>query len=208
DGLGVLVAAHDADAVEVARGAGVDEVLAAAPELRVGDVGEVGVGDHVAARGHAAVPGAVAAGHAELRVVVQVRRRDDVVRVGVEAEVRGGADGLVADVRVGDDGVGARVVGPHALQLARGVGDAGVLGLDGGPAASAHAVEEGLEVGRLAGGVAAAPAPVDDVDLGRRLDGPAVVDEVAHLGRRGDHGCAGRLGDGGHVVLHALHRPG
>src|SRR5439155_26145902 len=60
DGLRVLVAADDRDAVERARGARVHVVRAAGPGLRVGDVREVGVRDRVAeavARG--AVPRAV-----------------------------------------------------------------------------------------------------------------------------------------------------
>src|SRR6476620_4732700 len=44
DGLGVLVAVHDGDAVLQARAAGVDEVLAAGG-AQVGDVGHVGEGD-------------------------------------------------------------------------------------------------------------------------------------------------------------------
>src|SRR5207253_405828 len=194
DGLGVLVAADDREAVEVT--VVVDEVHAAG-RSGVGLVRHVGVGE-VAAR---AVVGAPLGAEAALRVAG--RREDHIVGVWLHAvEVAGEASSLGRDLALGgacrnragvDPGVAGELVGGVGGMRAAGAaldgagGDARAVLLGRVcPHAAPDAVEESLHVvlGVSAGvTVGAEPSrplgtPVDDVDRGVLLDRAAVVEEV------------------------------
>src|SRR6185437_14061159 len=127
DGLGVLVALDDGEAIQGAGRTRVHEVLAAAG-ADVEQVGQVGQCDVAIGRADtevtvSVVPGAETIGLVVVRVGA-LGREDDVLRVAVQraggvAEVAGGADRLGSHLRfAGRRRCGYRVVVPDAGQRA------------------------------------------------------------------------------------------